>query len=137
MIKALAHVCIGCTDLAEVERFYIQALGFTKRFDFVKHDRRIGFYLQVAEHQFLEFFLADSLPPQAGPIRHLCLETDDLDATIARLREHGYETRPKQLGADRAWQAWMVNAPDRVAIEFHQYTPDCSQHTGRTCVVNW
>lgn len=137
MIKNLAHVCIGCTSLAQVERLYCQTLGFTRKFDFIKDGQVVGFYLQVSSQSYLEFFLAAHVPTTGSPLRHLCLETDDLDALIAHLRAAGYQVGDKQMGADQAWQAWLQNAPDGVAIEFHQYTPDCCQHTGQACVVNW
>lgn len=137
MIKGLAHVCIGCTDLAAVERLYCDTLGFKRQFDFVKNGKLVGFYLQIAPGSFLEFFQADSVPYVGSPIRHICLETDDIDAVIARLTAEGYKVGEKKLGSDQAWQVWLQNAPDGVAIEFHQYTPQCSQVTGKPCVVNW
>ena len=137
MIKGIAHVCIGCSDLAVVERFYCQCLGFTKQFEFVKSGKVVGFYLQVVPNMYLEFFQADSVPVTASPIQHLCLETDDIDATIARLKSHGYETGEKKLGADHTPQVWTRNAPDGIAIEFHQYTPQSCQITGHPCEVDW
>ncbi len=137
MIKGLAHVCIGCTDLAAVERFYCQCLGFTKRFEFVKGEKVIGFYLQVVPNVYLEFFVADSVPPAGSPIRHICLETDDIDDVIARLKAHGYKVGQKTVGADHSPQVWASDAPDGVAIEFHQYTPESCQTTGKPCEVNW
>src|ERR1035437_2875567 len=130
MIKGIAHVCIGCKDLAEVERFYCQCLGFTKRFEFTKDREVIGFYIQVVPNVYLEFFQADSVPAAGSPIRHICLETDDSDDVIARLQSHGYEVGQKKIGADHSPQVWASNAPDGVAIEFHQYTPQSCQITG-------
>lgn len=137
MIKGIAHVCIGCKDLAEVERFYCNALGFTKRFEFVKNGKVIGFYLQVVPNVYLEFFQADSVPNAGGPIRHLCLETDDIDGVIARLKSCGYKVGEKKMGADHSMQVWAGDAPDGVAIEFHQYNEESSQRTGRNCEVTW
>lgn len=137
MIKGIAHACIGCTDLAQVERFYCKALGFTKRFEFVKQAKVIGFYLQVVPGVYLEFFQADSVPNAGSPIRHLCLETDDLDEVIARLRSNGYKVGDKTMGADHTPQAWVKDAPDGVAIEFHQYTAESCQRTGKPCEVTW
>lgn len=137
MIKGIAHVCIGATDLAEVERFYCGCLGFTKKFDFIRSGKIIGFYLQVAPNSFLEFFQADSVPCVASPIRHICLETDDIDGVIARVKSCGYKIGEKKLGSDHSPQVWISNAPDGVAIEFHQYTPQSCQITGENCNANW
>ncbi|MBI1336855.1 MAG: VOC family protein [Phycisphaera sp.] len=137
MIKQLAHVCIGCTDLDAATRFYCDCLGFTRVFDFVKDEKTIGFYLGAGGNTYIEFFKADSVPDTASPIRHLCLETDDIDAVIAQLHKYGYHTGPKKVGGDQSWQVWVSDAPDHVKIEFHQYTDQSSQRTGKTCYVNW
>ena len=137
MIKGIAHVCIGCTDLTAVRRLYCDTLGFTPRFEFKRKGNVFGFYLEVSPGMYLEFFQSDSVPPAGSPIRHFCLETDDLDGVIGKLRAAGYTVTDRKLGADQAWQAWLKDAPDGVAIEFHQYTPNCSQRTGRTCEVDW
>ena len=137
MIKGIAHVCVGCKDLAEVERFYCKALGFTKQFEFTKKGKVIGFYLQVSPGVYLEFFQADSVPVAGSPIRHLCLETDDIDGVIARLSACGYKVGEKKVGADHTPQVWAGDAPDGVAIEFHQYTAESCRRTGKACEVNW
>ena len=57
MIKRLAHVCIGATDLAETERFYRDLLVMEKAFDFFRAGRQIGFYLKAGESTFIEVFI--------------------------------------------------------------------------------
>jgi catechol 2,3-dioxygenase-like lactoylglutathione lyase family enzyme len=137
MIKGIAHVCIGATDLAAVERFYCGCLGFTKKFDFLRQGKVIGFYLQVAPNSFIEFFQSDSVPQAGSPIRHICLETDDIDGVIARVKQCGYQIGEKKVGSDHSPQVWIKDAPDGVAIEFHQYTPESAQITGKTVIANW
>lgn len=135
MIKGIAHVCIGSLDLAATERFYCSGLGMEKAFDFTRKGRVVGFYLKAGGGAFVEVFLKDKVVPQPdAPISHLCLEVPDLDETIRRLQEHGYETTGKKVGADRSWQAW-VEDPAGVRIEFHQYTPESSQLSGAVCVL--
>lgn len=135
MIKGIAHICIGTLDLAATERFYCSGLGMTKGFEFIRKNRVIGFYLQAGANTFVEVFLRDKVIPQPdAPISHLCLEVQDIDETIARLKAGGYETTEKKMGADRSWQAW-VSDPAGVRIEFHQYTPQSSQVTGAACIL--
>jgi hypothetical protein len=55
---------------------------------------------------------------------------------IAHLRKLGIAVGDKKLGADQSWQAWLED-PNGIRIELHQYTPDSSQLTRRTCVVDW
>lgn len=137
MIKRIAHVCIGAKNLDAVEKLYCGALGFSKRFDFIKNDKVVGFYLHAGDDTFLEVFHADEVPWHGSPIRHLCLETDDLDAVLAKVKAQGYKVGEKKLGADHTWQFWIQDAPDGVAIEVQQYTKESCQHTGKACVVNW
>jgi catechol 2,3-dioxygenase-like lactoylglutathione lyase family enzyme len=137
VIKRIAHVCIATTDLAAVERLYCQGFGFTRRFDFTRNGNVVGFYLHAGEETFLEVFHADEVPWHGSPIRHLCLETDDIDAAMARVVAAGFEVGEKKLGADNTWQFWVKNSPNGVAIEVQQYTRDSCQQTGKPCEVNW
>lgn len=136
MIKRFAHVCIGATDLAESERFYVEKLGLGKAFDFVRGGRQFGFYVKVGETTFVEVFAQNEAPNLERPlIKHFCLEVDDLDATIAKLQAAGVEVSPKKWGADRAWQAWITD-PSGVRIELMQYTDNSAQFTGEAVVLD-
>lgn len=136
MIKGIAHVCIGATDLKAVEDFYCGVLGLEKRFEYTKNGRIIGMYLAVAGRNFIEVFLADSVPTQAGPVRHFCLEVEDIDAWITHLRSKGYAAPDKRRGSDESWQIW-IKGPDGIDIEFHQYTAESHQLTGELCHAKW
>lgn len=137
MIKALAHVCILSTDLERTRHFYCDILGLEQGFRFLRDGRLFGFYLKVCPDQFIEVFHTDSAP--SGPaklITHFCLEVEDITAMHARLVEAGIAVKDKLLGADHSWQIWCKD-PDGVDIEFHQYTSESTQLTGRDCHVNW
>lgn len=131
MIKRLAHVCIGATDLAETERFYRDALGMDKAFDFFRAGQRIGFYLKAGDSTFIEVFVESGKPKLQRPlIKHFCLEVGDLDAVCDALRSKGVEVSARKLGGDGAWQAWITD-PSGVRIELMQYSEDSSQFSGR------
>ena len=135
MILDIAHVCIAARDLDATERFYCGALGLRRKFDFLRAGRRVGFYLEVTPGRYLEVFAKDIIEPgDRHPLLHLCLQVDDIDAVRSRLKAAGIDTTEKKLGADRSWQAWVTD-PSGVRIEFHQYTPESSQVTGRDCVL--
>ena len=136
MIEGLAHVCIGANDLAATERFYCSGLGFAKLFDFVRDGETVGFYLKVAENSYIEVFRQDEVDADAkSPIRHLCFQVAGVDEVSRHLASHGYEVTEKKLGADQSWQAWTAD-PSGVRIEFHQYTAQSSQVTGKNCVLD-
>ena len=61
MIKRLAHVCLGASDLSAAEDFYIRKLGLSLAFEFFRAGQRIGFYVGVGEHTFIEIFADDEL----------------------------------------------------------------------------
>lgn len=136
-ITALAHVCLFSRDLERTRAFYSDVLGLPIRFRFLKEGALFGYYLEAAPNQFIEVFRRNEQAEGTPHIGHLCLETSDIQALHQHLVGHGVEIRvaPK-LGADQSWQMW-ISDPDGTAIEFHQYTPQSSQHTGADCVVNW
>lgn len=135
MISGLAHVCLAAGDLDATQKFYCDGLGFDKAFDFLRGDKVVGFYLKVSAGTYVEVFLQDDIRPDgACPIRHFCLEVQDIDAVADRLRENGYDVTEKKLGADQSWQAWTAD-PAGVRIEFHQYTDASCQTTGQDCVL--
>lgn len=136
MIKRLAHVCIGAVDLDAAERFYVEALGMGRAFEFYRAGQRIGFYIKAGGTTFLEVF-ATSEAPETGNslIKHFCLEVEDLDAVISRLSHRGIEVSAKKLGADNAWQAWITD-PSGVRIELMQYCDKSAQFTGGPVILD-
>ena len=133
MITQLAHLCIHSNDLEATARFYFEGLGLEKGFEFIKDGELFGYYIQLGNNTYIEVFRGD--PGGIGNINHLAIETDDIDAVIAQIKEHGYEVGEKVLGADDSWQAWTED-PNGVRIEFHEYTQTSFQLNGGTCVVD-
>ena len=134
MITQLAHICIHTEDLAESERFYLDALGLKKGFEFEKDGERFGFYIKLGGRTFIEIFTGE--PGPAGNINHMALETNDIDQVITSLRASGFDITDKTMGADHTWQAWTED-PNGVRIEFHQYTEKSMQFEGGVCQVDW
>lgn len=136
MIRGIAHVCLAAKDLAAAQKFYCEGLGFSKQFDFIRNGEVVGFYLKVAEGNFIEVFRQDEIHAHSQcPIMHICFEVDDVDAVAARLKSLGYEATEKLLGGDKSWQVWTTD-PSGVRIEFHQYTPESTQITGKDCILD-
>lgn len=136
IVKRIAHVCIQTSDLARAERFYCSVLGLKKRFEFMRGDKRIGFYLSAGGSTFIEVFKAPPAARKPAPILHFCLEVDDIQSAYRHLKKHGIEATKPKLGCDRSWQTWF-NDPDGIAIEFHAYTAGSRQKTGGVCQANW
>ena len=58
--------------------------------------------------------------------KHICLEVDDIEATVSTLRSRGVEVSPIKLGKDNSYQAWITD-PDGNRMELHGYTAESWQ----------
>ena len=128
MITGVAHACFTVSDLERSLAFYRDGLGFTPAFDFRdENGRRFGLYLYVGGRNFIEIFEGQVGDPAEGQsFRHICLEVDDIQATVKTLRERGVEVSDPKLGKDQSYQAWITD-PDGNRFELHQYTPESWQ----------
>ncbi len=136
MFVQLAHVCIGATDLAATERFYVDLLGMEKAFDFYRAGECVGFYIKTGGRTFIEVFAQGELPNHDRPIiKHFCLEVDDIDLAIATLAARGIPVSPKKFGGDDNWQAW-ISDPSGVRIELMQYSGVSSQFTSEPVILD-
>ena len=138
MFSRLAHVCLNVRNLADSLEFY-RKLGFAPRFDFTRTGKPFGAYLEIAPNQYLEMFENPDLEPSVGNragIAHFCLESEDLDATMAGLREAGIPFTEKKIGCDHTWQIWLRD-PDGNDFEVHQYTGRSLQRLGGTVEADW
>ncbi len=136
MFKRLAHVCIGATDLAQSEQFYVEGLGMRKAFDFFRGDKQFGFYVAAGETTFIEVFAQSEEPLLDRPlIKHFCLEVDDIDAVIKQLKTNGVDVSAKKMGGDHNWQAWITD-PSGVRIELMQYSDMSTQFTGEAVIFD-
>ena len=128
MITGLAHACFTVSDLDRALVFYRDGLGLKEAFEFVNEDgRRYGVYLHLGGRNFIELFsgaLGERAEKQS--YSHICLEVDDIEATVSLLRDRGIEVSPIKMGKDQSYQAWITD-PDGNRIELHHYTPESWQ----------
>lgn len=128
MITGLAHACFTVADLDRALSFYRDGLGLKEAFDFVNEDgARYGIYLHLGGRNFIELFTGTlGEPAEKQSYKHICLEVDDIETTVASLRERGVEVSPIKKGKDQSYQAWITD-PDGNRIELHHYTPESWQ----------
>jgi glyoxylase I family protein len=127
MIKGLAHLCFVVKDLETSQEFYCDKLGLKPAFDFTREGgERFGMYIHVGGRGFLELFAGEPVSTESASYRHLCLEVDDVETTVADLRGRGVEVSDPELGSDQSYQAWVTD-PDGNRIELHGYTPESRQ----------
>jgi catechol 2,3-dioxygenase-like lactoylglutathione lyase family enzyme len=127
MITGIAHACFRVNDLERALHFYCEQLGLTPAFEFVRDGKKFGQYIHVGGRAFIELFLGEVTPPvKTQSYGHICLEVDDIEATVRTLRERGVEASEIKLGSDNAYQSWITD-PDGNRIELHCYTPTSKQ----------
>ena len=128
MVKGLAHGCFVVRDLDKAVEFYVTKLGLAIAFEFTNDmGKRYGAYLKAGGRCFIELFQGEVTAAGGKPsFQHLCLEVEDIEATVADLRAKGIEVGPISLGCDQSYQAWLKDV-DGNAIELHAYTADSWQ----------
>lgn len=125
-IAAIAHWALKCSNLDQSLDFYRDKLGFTEMLR-IDVPGLMLVYLRITDTQFVELFPhgkgSEGPADDAVCVNHICLQTPDIDATIAHLEAHGVALwRPRKLGLDGNLQAWILD-PDGNRIEFMQMLP--------------
>jgi len=126
MITGLSHLCFVSGDLDGAVEFYTRQLGARHAFDFTRDTgERFGVYLHLGARTFVEIFDADDADVAGDDTRykHLCLEVDDMEATVADMRSRGAEVGEVKRGSDGNLQAWLAD-PDGNRIELMELAPD-------------
>ena len=136
MVTRIAHVCLNVRNLDATIGFYERKLGMPVKFLFKKAGKTLGAYFHAGNNTFIEAFQKDDVQVVNTGIVHICLETDDIDTTIAELDQSGVQHSEKKMGSDQSWQTWIKD-PDGNALEFHQYTAKSAQIHGGVVEVNW
>lgn len=129
----LAHIGLNCLDPAAIEAWYSAKLGF-------RRERAIpmdGWDLVFISRGdlVLELFKVDDAHPAGRPahdgptfqgVRHIALQVDDLDRTLAELGEIEVTRGPVSLDAlVPGWRAVWIADPEGNIIELSQgYRPE-------------
>ena len=95
MISGIGHVAIRCSDLAESLRFYTEVLGLRKAFELTRDDGSVWLvFWQISKDVFIELFPGERMLKITGSsigFTHLCLQVDDMQATLAHLAAKGLD----------------------------------------------
>jgi catechol 2,3-dioxygenase-like lactoylglutathione lyase family enzyme len=83
----LSVVGIGTQNYADSLNFYTKVMGFREAFSFSPNGKTTNTYLQLSRDTFLELQEAPAgTPPR---LTHIHMQTEDVDAIVARLRKVG------------------------------------------------
>lgn len=97
--KKIDHIAIAVRDLESAIEFYTGTLGFRLVRRLKITGRRTGMISAELEHHQIKFVLCQGTEPESqvsklianyGPgVAHIALEVDDVETTVASLRDHG------------------------------------------------
>jgi lactoylglutathione lyase len=130
-VSSIAHVAIRVKDATRTLDFYTNKLGFSEMMRLDRDGRLWLVYLRITDDQFLEVFPDGegerAAEREAVGYNHICLSVADIDQALRELEASGVPLiRPKALGADGNWQAWIED-PDGHRIELMQMVPNSMQ----------
>jgi lactoylglutathione lyase len=119
----LIHTCYRITNPERSLAFY-EALGFEKRRELPIREEAVNYFLGVPGNDTPELELTYNFEePEGGydvgtGYGHIALTVDDLDATLARLKEKGIEPeRPPYSVREGGSRICFVRDPDSYRVE--------------------
>lgn len=120
----LHHIALIASDREKTSAFY-GALGFYVTADHVRPEKNDEMLLMTDGTVVLEVFVKRDAPkrpnyPEAYGLRHLALCPEDLDETVAKLREFGYVPEPIRKDSVTGKRLTFVADPDGLPIELHE-----------------
>lgn len=125
MPKAIHHIAVEVSDAEKSAEFYCNLLGFTRgpRFDFPERNRVIVF-VQLGETR-LEFLQGADSEPVAPPskavgFKHVCLETNDIDGEVEKLRQAGVKITTEPFDTEIKSRIAFFEDPDGLMLELWQ-----------------
>ena len=126
----LSAVGVGTKNYPESMNFYTKIMGFRPAFSFSPNGKTNNTYFQLSRDTFLELQEAPANPPG---LTHIQMETQDVDAIVARLRKAGLAACTATLktgcmGDARVAQPTneknvLIVDPSGIRIEPTEFTP--------------
>jgi len=120
---AFLHTCYRITDPDRSVAFY-EALGFEKRRELPIRDEAVNYFLGIPGEERPELELTYNFEtPEGGydvgtGYGHIALTVDDLDATLAALKEKGIEPeRPPYTVREGGSRICFLRDPDSYRVE--------------------
>ena len=141
--NGMGHLAFKVNDLDASLDFY-KKLGFPEFLRLKQSDGRTWIaYLKISDEMFIELFPGGTGEKAAGPertgVHHLCLTTDDIEATAAHLDTVGIPASSPlvkdRIGVDGNRGMWVTD-PDGNRIEIMEMAPGCLQYEALKALRN-
>ncbi len=117
----LNHVGIAVKDFQESMNYYTKVMGFRVAFSLGTPDKPSTTYLQISRDTFLEIAQANADRPLG--ITHIGIQADDVDATVARLRQLGVKANDPQVSTQSKSKLSSVTDPNGIRLELNELVP--------------
>ncbi len=123
------HIAIAVIDLEQAIQFYTGVLGFTLVRRLKINGKRSGMVSAEIESNNIKLVLCQGLEPESqvsrlienhGPgVAHIAIEVDDVEASVADLKNRGLEFATSVIGGPKLQQAFSSrDANSGIAFEF-------------------
>lgn len=125
-LSRIHHIAIIVSDYEVSKDFYVNKLGFQivrENYRPERNDWKLD--LKVNETTELEIFGVKNPParvtrPEAAGLRHLAFFTDNIEETVAELKEKGIVTEPIRVDEFSGKKFTFFADPDGLPIELHE-----------------
>ncbi len=135
MITRIDHIGIAVQDINDALAFFRDALGLKlERVESAEEGRTDIAFLPIGASDVelvkptdTDSGLAKFLAKRGEGIHHICLQVDDIEAALARLKEHGAQLIDEQPRENAHGQKYAFVHPKSahgVLIELYQKTKD-------------
>ena len=125
-LSRIHHIAIIVSDYEASKDFYVNKLGFQiVRENFRPERKDWKLDLKINETTELEIFGVKNPParvtrPEAAGLRHLAFFTDNIEKTVAELKEKGIVTEPVRVDEFSGKKFTFFADPDGLPIELHE-----------------
>ena len=134
LFSSLGHINLKVNDLRASTEFYAK-LGFPEFLRLTETDGTPWIvYLRITDQLYIELLphgIGRAGDQAATGLNHLCLTTDDIEATVAQLKSLGIPLTapfdPARRGVDGNRGTWIAD-PDGNRIEIMEMAPNCVQY---------
>jgi catechol 2,3-dioxygenase-like lactoylglutathione lyase family enzyme len=117
MRVGLDHVHIFSSNISVTVEFFCMMFGATVVWDEEAAGvRNVRLALGDA---FIQIYDQPPKTPRGGAVHHLGIETDDLDALVSRMKEHGFHFR-NPIRDEPKFRYVMLSGPDDLLMEVFQ-----------------
>lgn len=125
-LSQIHHIAIIVSDYEASKDFYVNKLGFQiirENYRPERNDWKLD--LKVNEITELEIFGVKNPParvtrPEAAGLRHLAFFTENIEGTVAELKEKGIVTEPIRVDEFSGKKFTFFADPDGLPIELHE-----------------